>query len=719
MAKDILLITPPFTQLNTPYPATPFLKGFLTSQDFEVVQADLSIETILSIFSAEGLKNIFETAEKSAPPMNATSIRMLQLKNEYISTIDSVISFLQGKDLSLATSITQNYLPRGKRFESLPDMDWLFGNGGIADKAKYLATLYLEDIGDFISTNIDSHFGFSRYAEKLCSYIPYFDDLEADIHHSTIISETMIGLLQKHIETHQPKVIALSVPFPGNLLAALQMAKFIKQNYSHITITMGGGFVNTELRSLNENRLFNYVDYVTLDDGERPLLQLLNHLIRNEEPKLVRTFVREENEVQYINEPLPEIPHAEIGTPDYSDLPLNNYFSILEVVNPMHRLWSDGRWNKMMIAHGCYWHQCSFCDVTLDYIRRYSKTSASDLCDRVEKVIAQTNQRGFHFVDEAAPPQVLKEFALELIRRNLKITWWTNIRFEKTYTEGLCKLLAASGCIAVSGGLEIASDRLLELIKKGVTIEQVARVTNYFQQAGIMVHAYLMYGFPTQSTQETIDSLEVVRQLFMHGLVQSGFWHRFAMTVHSPVGKNPEEYSIQDYDDISHHFSQNECPFEDHIGTDHGLFGDGLRKSLYNYMHDMCFDFPLEEWFDFNVPHTTISPNRIADAIRFRPMLSEKQQILWLGNIPSTALGKKKKVRLFLPTKRETIRIEVPKNEADFIIDLLEKSSVLNDQKITVAAIEEQCRALTGKSFEKFIKSKSMKVILRNGLAIL
>lgn len=55
-----------------------------------------------------------------------------------------------------------------------------------------------------------------------------------------------------------------------------------------------------------------------------------------------------------------------------------------------------------------------------------------------------------------------------------------------------------------------------------------------------MVHAYLMYGFPTQTAQETIDSLEMVRQMFEQGIIQSGFWHQFAMTAHSPVGLDPK-----------------------------------------------------------------------------------------------------------------------------------------------------------------------------------
>ncbi|VEB39725.1 bacteriocin maturation radical SAM protein 1 [Chromobacterium violaceum] len=215
------------------------------------------------------------------------------------------------------------------------------------------------------------------------------------------------------------------------------------------------------------------------------------------------------------------------------------------MLNPMHRLWSDGRWNKLTIAHGCYWKKCSFCDVTLDYISRYETASAELLVDRIEAIIAETGQTGFHFVDEAAPPKMLKALAEELLRRKVSISWWGNIRFEKSFTPELAQLLAESGCIAISGGLEVASDRLLKLMKKGVSVEQVARVTHGFAEAGILVHAYLMYGFPTQTVQDTVDALEYVRQLFDHGCIQSGFFHRFACTVHSPVGQNPEEYGVK------------------------------------------------------------------------------------------------------------------------------------------------------------------------------
>ena len=292
------------------------------------------------------------------------------------------------------------------------------------------------------------------------------------------------------------------------------------------------------------------------------------------------------------------------------------------MLNPMHRLWSDGRWNKLTVAHGCYWKKCSFCDVSLDYIGRYESASATVLVDRIESIIQETRQTGFHFVDEAAPPKSLKALATELIKRDTAISWWGNIRFEKTFTPELCELLAQSGCIAVSGGLEVASDRLLTLMKKGVSVDQVARVTHAFTDAGILVHAYLMYGFPTQTVQDTVDALEFVRQLFANGCIQSGFFHRFTCTVHSPVGLNPQEYGVtlKPLPPVS--FAKNDVLFVDPTGTDHAALGVGLRKAIYNFMHGLGLEEDVRSWFDFKVPRTTVARQRIERALGTRDRLT-------------------------------------------------------------------------------------------------
>jgi hypothetical protein len=614
-----LLITPPFTQLNTPYPGTVFLKGFLNSIKSDSEQADLGIDTILEIFSHKGLVSVFERIENQPDRLSKFARRMLGQKKAFLKTIDAVVAFLQNKQPTLANLICQgNFLPVVKRKAKPEDLEWAFGLMGQQDKARHLATLYLEDIGDLITECLDPHFGFSRYAEHLGRYAYEFDELELELSRPLGHTDQIaINLLELRLNQYRPDLLAISIPFPGNLFGAFRCGQFVKANYPKIHIAIGGGFVNTELRSLNDERVFSYFDFVSLDDGEMPLKAIIEYLsgIRKIE-HLKRTFALKEKSIQYYNgAPEKDIAQHLTGTPDYTGLPLDKYLSVIEITNPMHSLWSNGRWNKLMLAHGCYWAQCSFCDTSLDYINRFEPLKAKILVDKMVELIGHTGENGFHFVDEAAPPALLRQLASEILNRDLVATWWTNIRFEKNFSADLCKLLAASGCIAVSGGIEVASDRLLILINKGVDIAQVANAANNLTKAGILVHAYLMYGFPTQTEQETIDSLEIVRQMFELGIVRSGFWHRFALTVHSPVAKNPAAFKIHITNKGGGRFANNDLLYSSQIKVNHGRFAEGLRVSLYNYMNGVGFEVPLQDWFDFRVPKTTIRKNHIASLL--------------------------------------------------------------------------------------------------------
>ncbi|MBP6404854.1 MAG: radical SAM protein [Ramlibacter sp.] len=617
------------TQLNTPYPSTAYLTGFLRSRGMDAVQEDLALALVLRLLSPEGLRAVAACVDALPAARHSPAVQSFAAQRDrYLATIAPAIAYLQGRDSTLAHRIAgRNYLPEGPRFESLDvyvddeggdPLGWAFGALGVQDRARHLATLYLNDIADVLRDAVDPRFEFVRYAESLAGSQPTFDPLaDALAAKPNLVDDTLQALTLEAIARHEPGVVLLSVPFPGAVYAAFRIAQTLKAHHPHITTVLGGGFVNTELRELAEPRVFDHVDYVTLDAGERPLLALLEHLQgRRGRQRLVRTFVREEGVVRYINMAEPDVAFAEVGTPTWDGLPLDKYLSLLDMLNPMHRLWSDGRWNKLTVAHGCYWKKCSFCDVSLDYISRYEGASATVLADRIDAIVRETGQTGFHFVDEAAPPKALKALAQELIARNTGISWWGNIRFEKTFTPELCQLLADSGCIAISGGLEVASDRLLALMKKGVSVDQVARVTRAFTDAGILVHAYLMYGFPTQTVQDTVDALEYVRQLFENGCIQSGFFHRFACTVHSPVGKNPEEYGVTLQPLPPGAFAKNDIAFHDPTGVDHDALGGALKKAIYNYMHGIGLEQDVRSWFPFKVPKTTVAKNRIERALR-------------------------------------------------------------------------------------------------------
>ena len=742
MKTKVFLITPPFTQLNTPYPATAYIKGFLNTKNIPATQADLGIEVILKLFSKKGLQNLFDFPKPNTQHLTPNTQRILALQNEYIKTIDSVIAFLQGKNPTLALQICQeDFLPEASRFAQLEELDWAFGTMGTQDKAKHLATLYLEDISDFIVECVDDNFGFSRYAERLGRSANSFDELYLALQQEpTYIDEILISILKERIETIQPELFLISVPFPGNLYSAFRSAQWVRKHHPNIKIAMGGGFANTELRSLSDARVFEFFDYITLDDGELPveLLSSPNPSEGGEQRMYKRTFLLENGKVVYKNNSLkPDYKQSEVGTPDYSDLLLDQYISVIEIVNPMHRMWSDGRWNKLTMAHGCYWGKCTFCDISLDYIKVYEPIAANLLCDRMEEMIAQTGENGFHFVDEAAPPKLMQALALEIIRRKLVVTWWTNIRFEKSFSRDLCLLLKASGCIAVSGGLEVASDRLLKLIDKGVTVEQVAKVTRNFTEAGIMVHAYLMYGYPTQTVQETVDSLEMVRQLFEVGILQSGFWHQFAMTAHSLVGMYPEKFGVvptsPPLEGLGEVFANNDINFVDKTGIDHDKFSFGLKKSLFNFMHGICFDYELQEWFDFKIPKTKIHPDFIVNALEeeegldcFVPRNDKPTaKIIWIGGKPLVEHFTKSRKgnswgmsSLTFHDKKESFTIQTGKKEGEWLVQILEKLMVSNSKIYTYQEIKSDFETNL-EDFELFWYSKPLNTLRGFGLLVL
>ncbi len=619
-----LLITPPMVQLNTPYPATTFLTGHLRARGHDVRQADASLELALRLFSRSGLERVLAEV-RALPKKRITPSLHYFLANaeDYLATVAAAVRFLQDDDPTLAVRIAaRNLLPEGPRFAEV-DAERLglaFGTLGTRDRARHLASLFIDDLADVIRDGIDGRFSLARYAEKLAADVPTFTPMRDALESlSPTLVDGLIDLLAAELlAAHEPAVVGFTVPFPGNLYGALRLARAMKRFRPGLVVVVGGGYPSTELRGLTEPVLFDYADFVVLDAGERPFECLLEHLAGNRpETGLLRTFRRRNGRVVWLSDPEEcDVRMGDTGAPTTDGLPLERYIGMAEMLNPMHRLWTDGRWNKLLLAHGCYWGKCAFCDTCLDYIRRYEPLTAAQIVDRMEQLIAETGQTGFHFVDEAAPPALLRKRSEEILRRRLTVSWWTNIRFEKSFTPELIETMVLAGCIGVSGGLEAASDRLLKLLNKGVTVEQAARVTHAFASLDVLVHAYLMYGVPGETDQETVDSLERVRQLFQGGCLHSAYWHRFAATAHSPIGRALGEYGLVPLPAPTGKFALNEIPFADPAGGRHAELGPGLHKAVYNYMHGIGLDADVRSWFaDLTpvVPKTTV-PRRFITA---------------------------------------------------------------------------------------------------------
>ena len=725
-ASRVLLLTPPLTQLNTPYPSTAYLTGFLRGHAIEASQADLGIEMVLRLFCRSGLTAVFEEVRAHIDELPGEARQMLAVAPAYLHAIDPVIEFLQGRNPSLALLLARpGFLPQGPRFSGQTARTASARIVSEQDRAKRFATLYLEDLADLVQATVSPHFALSRYAEHIAraasSFQPIIDAVAAP---PMLTDRFMLESLWEHLERVNPALVCLTVPFPGNLYGAFRIAHSIKSRRPDIVIALGGGYANTELRRLADSRVFDYVDYVTLDDGERPLLSLIEHLAGTRpRTRLCRTLYRDKDRVVFTNDTSDrEFGMDEIGCPTYSGLALDRYLTILDSTNPMHRLWSEGHWNKLTVAHGCYWKQCTFCDVGLDYISRYEMTPTDRLIQQIEQLIAETNCRGFHFVDEAAPPAALKSLALALLEKGITISWWGNIRFEEAFTPDLCRLLAASGCIAMTAGLEAASDRLLEKIKKGITVDHTALVAAAFKDAGILIHAYLMYGCPSETVQETVDSLERVRQLFATDLIQSAFWHRFTVTAHSPIGLNPVSHGLRILGPEFQGFAENDLRHQDKQGETPEWLGEGLRRSLLNYLERRGLTIDVRQWFDHSVPRPRVSSTWIRHLLKKRIATDDAQaerRFVWLGGQPVCEQAGEK-TRLILPGHSCDQTVTLANPQAQWLHDLIQHSTTQNSPSRLYPLLRDTKATFpgTGKEFETFLDTTAWKKIRSAGLLL-
>lgn len=594
---SVLLITPPMLQFNAPYAATPRLAGWLLSRGIAVEQADLSLELALRLFSRRGVMALAKALPRRSSSPAVQYFR--RHRAQYAAVADEVVHFLQGRASELAPRIlTRGWLPEGPRFAQLSETgDTL--DLTAEELARHLASLFIDDLADVVRDGVDARFGLARYADHLAvaaaSIAPLLTAL-AD--RPTLVDRLLEALTVKLVRRTRPALVGLTVPFPGNLYGALRVAQVVRRVSPSTRIVLGGGYVNTELRQLAEPRLFDYVDFVTLDDGEVPLACLVEHVRgRRRSQRLCRTFVREKGRVVFHDAPGMVPPRfRELPAPSYIGLAPQRYLAMMEQTNPMLRLWSDGFWNRLTLAHGCYWRRCAFCDTCLDYIHDFDPSTPDRLVDQIGEVMLATGSNAFHFVDEAAPPALLAALAERLLARDVHIRWWANIRFERAFTPELCRTLARSGCLAVTAGLETAHDRTLRLMQKGVSVAQAARVARACSEAGILVHVYLMYGFPSQTSAEVRAGLEVIRRWFAAGWIQSAYWHRFALTAHSAIARDPQRFGIRLLP-YTTTFALNEIPYSEPRAPDWDRLGVALRKAIFNFMHGVGLNWPIRRWF--------------------------------------------------------------------------------------------------------------------------
>lgn len=685
---SVLILQPPLMQLNTAYPSGAYLFDFFKKQDCDCRWLDLNIELFYSIFSYKGLNRIFELSSAKALKLaeeaqqkgdGATCFNLRRYVSQsklWCDWIERICAILCGKGFESAHSLVFGaHVPRGDRMERfLKNLD----HDLTTDDARSLASYALADLADFITIVFDKNFSLVRYAESLTVSESTFAQVEEGVD-SPILKEFYEPLLKKLVapeldlliknksldetKVNQKVLVCISVPFPGVFAAALSTGRFIKENYGKdVCVSFGGGFINTELRETMESSLCKYCDLISYDRGYASYKQILSELRDSDKNRLlfeqvynVRKFslttTDDNKKVVVIVEPVKptkedlefEKTMTTTVIPDFSDIDFSRYPRLIDDTNPMHRLWSDGSWIKAYMAHGCYWHKCAFCDVTLDYVKNFCMTDIKLLYEGLLEQCKKKQIYGIHFVDEAMPPAMMLAFAKENIKHGSPITWWGNIRFEKNFTRDVADYLAYGGLIGVSAGLESATGNGLNAIHKGTDLQSIVGACCAFKEAGILVHAYMIYGYWFESPQDLINSMETLRQFYANGLLDSSFWHKFTLTRHSRVydeWKKGEHKELKVIEEKSIPiFAKNALHFEGE--KDSEKYGPALDYSLNEWMHLRSLNRPVFKWFNFPVPNPTVGEDFVEkliqkyeekrDATFKKELPQDKQKIVWLG----------------------------------------------------------------------------------------
>ena len=669
--KNVITIVPPLIQLNSPYPSGAYLTSFFKQQGLDAHWADLSIKLFYEIFSSGGLKKLFdlsethalklaEQAEQKGDDNTAFNLRRyISQKEAWIEWIDFITAVLCGcgareKEHQFLYS---PFAPRGNRMENYLSEVSESGREPTVDDVRFLCSFALADLSDYITVAFDSQFSLVRYAESLTVDSRSFSDFEKEID-SPVMEYFYKPVLEKYFQELPASLICISIPFAGTFLPALYTARYVKEKFGRqVFVCIGGGFVNTELREASDPALSKYIDAISYDRGygsyhtllslsgvsEQSLYKLRMFVKTSEgSVKVTDPIWHDQNLEKYENELTSKI------IPDYSDIDFSIYPRMCDDRNAMHRIWTDGAWIKAYLAHGCYWHRCAFCDTSLDYVCGYKPTEIEPLYNGLLKTAREKGVYGIHFVDEALPPVALKKFALLNAREGNPLYFWGNVRFEKTFTKDLAAFLSYCGLGGVSAGIESATGTGLESINKGTDIASITHACCAFKEAGVLVHAYMIYGFWNDTAQSIIDSMETLRQFFAAGILDSAFWHKFVLTRNSTVYNQWEKDGTLDLvsgRDSSSAFARNNLHFKGE--EKFNKFGLPLDTALNSWMHGQRLEQKVQKWFDFPVPPPTVSRDFIEKLINQYEEKSsikltkedfeqsdEVKGIFWLGGNP-------------------------------------------------------------------------------------
>lgn len=525
--KKVLIINPPINQTDTVYSAVPLLLGQIKDlKDVEARALDFNIDFFYDFISK---KNLFTTEKKI--------IKSYKDNLSVINTSEDVL--LKNRAIQHNKLIEKYYFSQKVLFNSLkkhidsliPNYMKMFNNNDeirefelIKKQIRYaLKLIFLP----YFPTSARASFneGLIFHVDNLYDY-SYENIMKVifDRKHNPFIDYFEEKI--RELKLNQYNLIAISIPFSETLYPALTLCSILKAK-TKANITIGGVLVHF-IRDTFEKypEMFGKVfDNLMFGESESAFPDYVSSVLNNLPLSRINGLIYKENGKLKINPPKDIIHIDEIKNYCFDGIDFSKYLNRLIYVE---------------FSKGCYWGKCAYCYSR--YNKKYYIRNPQKAVDMIQELSEKYKVSNFGIIDDALSPDFAEKFADEIIRRNLKISYGCLMRLEKNISFELLQKLKQSGLYTIFWGLESASERLLNLIHKGIELDEAKRIIEESYKAGIKNFVGIMLKFPTETQEEMMMTIDFVNQnrQFIDKIVA----FRFTMFKSCALLNNPEYYEM-------------------------------------------------------------------------------------------------------------------------------------------------------------------------------
>lgn len=326
----------------------------------------------------------------------------------------------------------------------------------------------------------------------------------------------------------KPDLVGISINSSFQIVPGLTLAMLLKQNnIPHVNI--GGNFFSRVTEALVDNSEFFHLfaDSVIVEEGEIPVVELAKHIDGkigiNEVPNLVYL----DNDTVKVNEKIVPLKLNDMHFQDLEGFPLDLYFTPDIVLSTQ-------------ASRGCYWRKCSFCDH--DFGQNYNIKDVDRLIEEIKYIQEKFNISHFEFIDESVSPAYLREMSTRILQEGLKVSWFNNARLENEFDKELLQLASDAGLKMMLWGFESGSNKVMELINKGIDIDKRLSILKDAIDSDIWNFAFIFFGFPTETWEDALQTVDTICK--NTDVICSYGKSIFTLGKHTRLRDDPEKYSI-------------------------------------------------------------------------------------------------------------------------------------------------------------------------------